>query len=113
MADRETVMATLRAQAARFAHPKAAASFKGWSRVMRYVFPDLGLTATIEVNDGVPAEPAEGGAADVQVAYEMSSDTFLAIARKEMTGMQAYNRKLVKVKASMGDLLKLQKLDAL
>jgi len=26
--------------------------------------------------------------------------------------MQAYNRKLVKVKASMGDLLKLQKLDA-
>jgi hypothetical protein len=43
----------------------------------------------------------------------MSSDTFLSIARKELTGMQAYSRKLVKVKASMGDLLKLQKLDAL
>lgn len=113
MASRESVMETLRAQNARFAHPKAAAAFKGWSRVMRYVFPDLGLTATIEVNDGVPAEPAEGAAADAQVAYEMSSDTFLAIARRELTGMQAYTRKLVKVKASMGDLLKLQKLDAL
>ena len=29
-----------------------------------------------------------------------------------LTGMQAYSRKLVKVKASMGDLIKLQKLDA-
>jgi len=118
MANRETVMETLRAQTARFGHPRVAASFKGWSRRMRYDFPDIGLSAAIEVADGVPAEPVEGGpgaadaSAPAQVVYEMSSDTFLAIARKELTGMQAYNRKLVKVKASMGDLLKLQKLDA-
>jgi hypothetical protein len=119
MASRETVMETLRAQNARFAHPKVAASFKGWTRLMRYDFPDIGLSATIGVADGVPAEPVENGpgaggaAAPAQVSYEMSSDTFLAIARKELTGMQAYTRKLVKVKASMGDLLKLQKLDAI
>jgi hypothetical protein len=119
LASRETVMETLRAQNARFAHPKVAASFKGWNRLMRYDFPDLGLSATIDVIDGVPAEPVErraepSGASDpAQVVYEMSSDTFLAIARKELTGMQAYSRKLVKVRASMGDLLKLQKLDAI
>jgi len=113
MAGRELVMETLRAQNARFSHEKVAASFKGWSRIMRYVFPDLGLSATIVVRDGVPSEPAEGGADAAEVSYEMSSDTFLAIARKELTGMQAYTRKLVKVKASMGDLLKLQRLDTL
>lgn len=113
MADRGVVMETLRAQNARFGDPKAAASFKGWSRLMRYVFPDIGLSATIRVNDGVPADPEEGGTAEAQVVYEMSSETFLAIARKELTGMQAYTRKLVKVKASMGDLVKLQKLDTL
>jgi hypothetical protein len=43
----------------------------------------------------------------------MSSDTFLAITRKEITGMKAFTQKLVKVKASMPDLLKLQKLDSL
>jgi hypothetical protein len=119
MASREAVMETLRAQNARFAHPKAAASFKGWSRLMRYEFSDIGLSATIDVIDGVPGEPVEqgtnpaGASGPAQVTYEMSSDTFLAIARKELTGMQAYTRKLVKVKASMGDLLKLQKLDAI
>ena len=113
MASRDAVMETLRAQNARFAHARVAASFKGWSRIMRYDFPDIGLTATIAVTDGVPSAPVEGAAETAQVCYEMSSDTFLAIARKEITGMQAYTRKLVKVKASMGDLLKLQRLDAL
>ena len=113
MADRELVLETLRAQNARFGHPKVAASFKGWTREMRYDFPDLGLSVIIAVQDGVPAEPVVDGDRAAQVVYEMSSDTFLAIARRELTGMQAYTRRLVKVKASMPDLLKLQKLDAL
>jgi hypothetical protein len=113
MASRESVVETLRAQNARFAHAKVAGSFKGWSRVMQYVFPDIGLSMTISVKDGVPSEPVEDGADAAQISYEMSSDIFLAIARKELTGMQAYTRKLVKVHASMGDLLKLQKLDSL
>jgi hypothetical protein len=113
MADREQVLETLRAQNARFTHPKVAASFKGWNRQMRYDFPDLGLSVRITVRDGVPADPVEDGDGSAQVVYEMSGDTFLAIARRELTGMQAYTRRLVKVKASMPDLLKLQKLDAL
>jgi hypothetical protein len=112
MASREQVLETLREQNARFGDPRVAASFKGWTRLMRYAFPDLGFTLGIQVTDGVPAEPVEGGGAGAQVVYEMSSDTLLAIARKELSGMQAYTRKLVKVKASMPDLLKLQKLDA-
>jgi putative sterol carrier protein len=51
----------------------------------------------------------EGKAESPAVYYEMNSDTFAAIARKEITGMKAYMQG--KVKASMGDLMKLQKLD--
>jgi putative sterol carrier protein len=46
-----------------------------------------------------------------EVLYEMSSDTFAAIARRETTGMKAYMQGKIKVKASMTDLMKLQKLD--
>lgn len=113
MASREQVIDTVTAQGARFADPKVASSFKGWSRTMQYVFPDIDLALTIEVKDGVPAQPVEGRAATAQVTYEMSSDTLLAISRKEITGMKAYTQKLVKVKASMPDLLKLQRLDSL
>jgi putative sterol carrier protein len=113
MARREEVLQTLGTQTARFMDARVAASFKGWTRTMQYVFPDLDLQMIVEVKDGVPGQPAEGRAAAAQVVYEMSSDTFLAIARKELGGMKAFTQKLVKVKASMPDLLKLQKLDAI
>jgi hypothetical protein len=112
MASREEVLQTLTAQTGRFTNPKIASSFKGWTRTMQYIFPDLDLRMVIEVKDGVPGEPTEGSANTPQVVYEMGSDTFLAIARREISGMKAFSQKLVKVKASMPDLLKLQKLDA-
>ena len=113
MASRETVMETLQAQNSRFSHPRVASSFKGWCRTMQYVFPDIDLAVTIAVRDGIPGQPVEGRADGAEVLYEMSSDTFLAITRKEITGMKAFTQKLVKVKASMPDLLKLQKLDSI
>jgi putative sterol carrier protein len=112
MASREEVLATLGSQTARFTDPRVASSFKGWTRTMQYVFPDIGLSMMVEVKDGIPGQPTEGTASAAQVTYEMSSDTFLAIARKELGGMKAFTQKLVKVKASMPDLLKLQRLDA-
>lgn len=112
MASRETVIQTLEAQNSRFAHPRVASSFKGWNRTVQYVFPDIDLAVTIPVRDGVPGQPVEGRADGAEVIYEMSSETFLAITRKEISGMKAFTQKLVKVKASMPDLLKLQKLDS-
>ncbi len=112
MAERETVMETLKIQRTRFTHEKIAPSFKGWSRTMQYLFPDIKLSVILPVVDGVPGELREGNAENPQVVYEMSSDTFMSIHRREITGMQAFMRKLVKVKASMPDLLKLQKLDS-
>ena len=112
MAEREAVMETLRLQRARFTHEKTAPSFRGWSRTMQYLFPDIGLSVILPVLDGIPGELREGRVENPQVIYEMSSDTFMSIHRREITGMQAFMKKLVKVKASMPDLLKLQKLDS-
>jgi putative sterol carrier protein len=113
MADNATVMEILQIQRGRFTHEKTASSFKGWNRTMQYHFPDIDLFVVLPVVDGVPGDLREGKAEDAEVSYEMSSDTFLAIHRKEITGMQAFMKKLVKVKASMPDLLKLQKLDSI
>ena len=112
MASRDEVLTTLRTQRNRFSHEKIATAFKGWSRVMQYHFTDLDLYLAIPVSDGVPGEIIEGKVDNAQVDYEMASDTFLAIDRKEITGMKAFTHKLVKVKASMPDLMKLQKLDS-
>ncbi len=112
MADRNMILETLREQRARFTNQKVAQSFKGWTRTMQYYFPDLDLRVTLPVNDGVPGDVTEGAADGASINYEMSSDTFLAIHRKEISGMSAFSKKLVKVKASMQDLLKLQKLDS-
>ncbi len=112
MASREQVIETLKAQRRRFTHEKIAPSLKGWTRVMQYHFPDLDLELALPVTDGVPGEIVEGRVEGAQVSYEMASDTFLAIDRRELSGMKAFTQKLVKVKASMPDLMKLQKLDA-
>jgi hypothetical protein len=112
MDSKTTVLETLSRQRQRFTHEKIASSFKGWSRLMQYSFPDLGLHLAVPVTDGVPGEIIEGKVEGAQVIYEMDSDTFLAIDRKEISGMKAFTQKRVKVKASMPDLMKLQKLDS-
>jgi hypothetical protein len=113
MATRQEVLDILKTQGERFRHEKVVSSFKGWSRVMQYHFPDLDLSLALPVTDGVAGDVVEGRVDGAQISYEMSSDTFLAIARRELGGMKAFTQKLVKIKASMPDLMKLQKLDSI
>ena len=80
---------------------------------MQYYFPDKNEYWNIELKNGVPEEIKIGEVSNPEIKYEMDSDTFLAITRKELTGMKAYQQKKVKVKAKMADLMKLQKLDKL
>jgi hypothetical protein len=112
MATRQEVLDTLKTQGDRFRHEKVASSFKGWNRVMQYHFPDLDFSAALPVTNGVAGAVVEGRVEGAQISYEMSSDTFLAIARRELGGMKAFTQKLVRIKASMPDLMKLQKLDS-
>jgi hypothetical protein len=107
----EELRQLLELQRQRFYEEEALKAFQGWTRTMQYFFTDIEEFWYIRVVNGKPGEPVEGRVERPEVLYEMSSATFAAIARREITGMKAYMQGKVKVKASMGDLMKLQKLD--
>jgi putative sterol carrier protein len=107
----EELKQLLELQMQRFYDEKAVKAFKGWTKTMQYYFTDIDEFWYIRVVDGKPGEPNQGKVEKPEVLYEMSSETFASIARREITGMKAYMQGKVKVKASMGDLMKLQKLD--
>jgi len=94
--------------------PRVVKDYKGWSgKVMQYHFTDTGRPYHIRFQDGLPQPAVLGKPEKADVFYEMSSATFLAMSRKELSGLKAYAQGKVKVRASMPDLLKLQKLDSL
>jgi len=94
--------------------PRVARDYRGWSgKVMQYHFPDTGAWWHIRFQDGLPLPAAEGRPEKADIHYEMSTATFLALTRKELSGLKAFAQGKVKVRAAMPDLLKLQKLDSL
>ncbi len=94
--------------------PRVVKDYKGWSgKVMQYHFTDTGAYYHIRFQDGLPQPAAKGKPEKADVTYEMSSETFLAMSLKQISGLKAYAQGKVKVRASMPDLLKLQKLDSL
>jgi putative sterol carrier protein len=94
--------------------PRVVRDYKSWSgKVMQYHFTDTGVYYHIRFQDGLPQPAVKDKPEKADVYYEMSSETFLAMSRKEISGLKAYALGKVKVRASMPDLLKLQKLDSL
>jgi putative sterol carrier protein len=94
--------------------PRVVKDYKSWSgKVMQYHFTDTDEYYHIRFQDGLPLAAVKGKPEKADVSYEMSSEIFKAMSRKEITGLKAYAQGKVKVKASMPDLLKLQKLDSL
>ena len=89
---------------------KLARNFKGWNKTMQYYFTDTDEKYYIKLVNGIPEEPVKGEDPDAKIKYYMATQDFLAMQRGEVSPMKLYNQKRVKVKASMPDLLKLQKL---
>jgi putative sterol carrier protein len=113
MIDRETLLQILEEQRAKFTDPKVAGSFSKWNKSMQYHFTDLDEYYVIRFMDGQPQPPAKDRVEKPDIQYEMDTETFLAITRKEITGLKAYQQKKVRLKASMPDMMKLQKIDKL
>jgi putative sterol carrier protein len=98
----------------KFYDPRVVKDYKNWSgKVMQYHFTDTDEYFHIRFQDGQPQPAVKGRVEKADVSYEMSSAIFQAMSRKEISGLKAYAQGKVKVKASMPDLLKLQKLDSL
>ncbi|HEB29496.1 hypothetical protein LCGC14_2848400 [marine sediment metagenome] len=69
------------------------------------------MNIIIVLVNGEPQEVSTGKSENLDMQYEMTTETFLAIVSKELPGMKAYNQKKVKAKGSMPDLMELQKLE--
>lgn len=98
----------------KFRDARVAKDFKGWTgKTMQYLFTDSGEYFHITFQDDGPAPAVRGKPAKADIQYELSTETFLAMARKEITGLKAYTQGKVKLRASVPDMLKLQKIDSI
>ncbi|NHK29828.1 MAG: SCP2 sterol-binding domain-containing protein [Asgard group archaeon] len=96
---------------ARITDEKVAKHFKNWNKTMQYYFPDVDVYYHVKLINGQPGDVIKGKVEKPEISYEMSTADFFALNRGEISGLKLYNQKRLKIKASMPDILKLQKLN--
>lgn len=111
MAIKEEILDELHKFMDRLLKEDYAKHVKGWNKTMQYYFPDTNEYYSIRLVNGVPQELVEGPTEKPEISYQMSSDDYLALSRGEIKGLKLYNSGRLKIKASMPDIIKLQKLE--
>ncbi|MHA2245563.1 MAG: SCP2 sterol-binding domain-containing protein [Candidatus Hodarchaeales archaeon] len=110
MAEQEAIDAITK-MIANFNTEKAKKTFRKWTKTMAFEFTDLERMFYINIEKGVPGEVIEGEPeGKIHVKITTDTVTWKGIMSGEIGGMKAYTSKRLKVKGSMPDLLKLQKL---
>jgi putative sterol carrier protein len=93
-----------------FLNEKAKKTFRKWNKTMGVEFTDIDKIYYFNIEAGVPGDVTEGIPEKINVKITTDTDTWVKIMNGELGGMKAYTSKKLKVKGSMPDLLKLQKL---
>ena len=107
----EEVMKVLEAQKNKYTDERVAKHFKTWSKKLQYHFSDIDEYYVIELIKGEPQDIVKEKLEDPDIMYSMSTDTFLSLNKGEISGFKAWQRKLLKIKATPAETMKLQKLD--
>ena len=110
MLSNEDCVRILESERLRFQEEKNARLLAGWNKTMQYAFGDSGECFHIVFSGGKPGPLVRGKAEKPDIEYRMDTDTFAAITSKALNEMKAFTQGLVKIKASMPDMMKLQKL---
>lgn len=113
MANMEDVMEILENQKNKYTHESVVRYFKDWNKKLQYHFTDTDEYYVLELKNGQPQPLFKEKLDDPDIMYSMSTDTFVQLNRGEISGLKAYQRKLLKIKATMPEIMKLQKLDKL
>jgi putative sterol carrier protein len=113
MVSAEELVALLEEQRRKYEDPRVAGQFKSWNKTMQYHFTDTDEYWIIRLVNGVPApaEKAEKAADKPEIQYDMDTETLRAMTRGEIIGMEAFQQKKLRLKASMSDMMKLQSLN--
>ena len=111
----DDMYAILSDEAAKYNDPRISDNFTGWNKSMQYAFTDTGEFFLVTFADGVvtAVEQVDAPIPDPEIRYEMDSRTMQAMNRGEIDGLQAYQRGLLRLKASFKDMMKLQSLNSL
>ncbi|NHJ47066.1 MAG: hypothetical protein FK733_04690 [Asgard group archaeon] len=108
--DRTNVIEVLHETMQKFTREDNVKVFKKWKKTFLYHFTDLDEYFHFKVKDGVPGELKEGKIENPDIFYTLTGSVFIGLMRGEIDGFKAFRKKLVKVKAPVKDLIKLQKL---
>lgn len=109
MVERAELLAAFAKIHARMINEAGEPVLPGWTRQIQFYFPDLDEYWLLQVVDGVPQGVERlDEEQDAEVRISMSSDTFVKLMNRTLSGFVAMTRGLVKVKASMADMRKMQ-----
>lgn len=109
----DELRAILETERRKFGLESVRDNFKGWNKQMQYCFPDLGEHWLLRFVDGEAQAPEKLAAPlpKPDVSYEMDTWTLKAMSAGELSGEKAYLTRRLRIKASFGDMLKLQSLN--
>lgn len=109
----EALKELMEEQRRNFGNEKIAHNFANWNKVMQYYFPDIDEYWTITFVNGAAETPQrmEGPAGKPEIHYEMNTTVLEAMTKGKVSGLQAYQQRLLKLKASFSDMMKLQSLN--
>lgn len=84
--------------------------FRRWNKTISFTFTDLDKSWHTILTEGVPSDLIEGLPEEKSdIFIKTDSETWVKIRNKEIKALKAYNDKLIKIKGSTIDLIKLQR----
>ena len=111
MVSDEEIIAEMNKVREKMTSDKLARHFKNWNKTMQYFFTDTEEYWYIKLVNGQPEEPVKGQVEKPQISYKIATNDWLDLMHGKVKGLKLYNQGKIKIKASMPDILKLQKLD--
>jgi putative sterol carrier protein len=94
----------------KFDDPTTQDKLKGFTKTIQFVFTDLGKTYVMSIQDGKTATVEEKKLEKPDIQVTWASDTFTGIQDKTVNATTAFMSGKLKVKGSMDDMMKLQKI---
>ncbi len=109
----EKLEAILVTEQGKFGLEQIRKNFAGWNKQMQYHFPDIGEHWLLTFVDGQAQRPVRLDAPlpKPDISYEMDTWTLEAMSAGRLSGEKAYLTRRLRIKASFGDMLKLQSLN--
>ncbi len=109
MVEQERLMAAFEKIRERMLNADGTPVLPDWTRQIQFHFPDVQQYWLLDVVNGLPqhlVQQDEEAEADVRIS--MSSDTFVKLMERSLSGFVAMTRGLIKIKASMADMRRMQ-----